>query len=322
LLSLGVLQISDLRQTLDSGNCFGELLKSCAGDKSTKKIPDGVAVQLDKSPSSQDNPKPFLRWVGGKRQLVSRLVGMVPRDYPARRYFEPFLGAGSLYFALKPARAILSDANEHLMQCYLHIRDSPTIVARHLQKHARQHCADYYYSVRAQYNLASPSPAQAARFVYLNQSCFNGVFRVNKEGNYNVPYGRKERLRTLGSRELTIISSQLKGANLRAADFAEALAEADSGDFVYLDPPYPPLNRTAYFAHYTADRFDAAKQESLAEQVRMLAARGCLFMMSNADVPHIRKLYLGFRITTLSTTRYVTCKKRKYRIKELVITNY
>jgi DNA adenine methylase len=247
---------------------------------------------------------------------------MVPSDYQARRYFEPFLGAGSLYFALKPPNAILSDANSHLIQCYLHLRESPSIVARHLQRHARQHCADYYYRVRTKYNLATPSPAQAARFIYLNQSCFNGVFRVNKSGKYNVPYGRKKRLRTLGSRELTPISSQLAGADLRVADFTEVLAEAGLGDFVYLDPPYPPLNRTAYFAHYTADRFDAAKQESLAEQVRALAGRGSLFMMSNADVPHIRRLYVGFRIQTLSTMRFVTCKKRKYRIGELVITNY
>src|SRR5688500_4839812 len=138
------------------------------------------------STSSRDPLKPFLNWVGGKRLLVSRLKQLLPPDILERTYREPFLGAASLFFALRPARAVLSDLNEHLMTCYEAVRDSPSAVAAYLRDHARNNTKAYYYRIREEYNQRSFSAAQASRFIYMNKTCFNGVFRVNRKGEFNV----------------------------------------------------------------------------------------------------------------------------------------
>jgi len=266
--------------------------------------------------------EPFLRWAGGKRQLVSQLVELAPGDAASRRYVEPFLGAASLYFALAPKSALLGDANSHLMGCYRAIRDRPRRVAALLRRHATLHSEEHYYRVRSLYNRSGSSAAQAARFIYLNQSCYNGVFRVNKLGKFNVPYGDKDSPNLPSASKLLRIAQQLRGATLVAGDFANTLASVRRGDFVYLDPPYPPLNGTAFFAHYTMDRFSQDDQERLADLVRALHERGCVIMLSNAGVQSVSRLYTGFTFHRLSVTRYVTCKKQKHRVREVVITNY
>ena len=135
---------------------------------------------------------PLLRWAGGKTQLLSRLIGFVPPDYADRTYHEPFLGAGALFFALQPPKAVLSDANFHLISCYEHVRDNWTALNRYLSEHAKKTNKPYYYRTRTLYNKSDYSAAQAARFIYLNKTCFNGIFRVNSRGEFNVPYGWKE----------------------------------------------------------------------------------------------------------------------------------
>lgn len=267
--------------------------------------------------------RPFLRWVGGKQQLVNRLLALLPDNVLKMPYREPFLGAGSLYLALRPAVAHISDSNAHLVNCYRQIRANPTTVARLLRAHARKSSEAYYYAVRSDYVRCPPNtPTQAARFIYLNRTCFNGVFRVNRKGQFNVPYGRKEPPRVPDRAYIESLANVLEGADLMAVDFTNALAACESGDFVYLDPPYPPLNGTAYFTHYTRDRFSWEDQRTLADYVRVLDGRGCLFMMSNADTKDIRGLYSQFRIANVEVTRYVTCKKRRHRVGEVVITNY
>jgi DNA adenine methylase len=265
---------------------------------------------------------PFLRWAGGKRGLARRLVDLAPENAAQRRYVEPFLGAGSLFFALAPQEAILGDANAHLVSCYRHIRDSAPAVASQLRHHAAAHGIRYYYRVRDLYNRTSASPARAAHFIYLNQACFNGVFRVNESGEFNVPIGSKKKPNLPTAGELERVARQLKQAKLVAGDFETTLALAKKGDFVYLDPPYPPLNGTAYFAHYTKDRFAADDQERLAKLVRELDARGCAVMVSNAGLKTIKALYNGFTFKRLIVTRWVTCNKKRHRVREVVITNY
>ena len=264
---------------------------------------------------------PFLRWVGGKRQIVRRLVEFAPSDAAQRRYIEPFLGAGSLFFALTPQQAVLGDANSHLVSCYRAVRDHAAQVAAGLRRHAAAHSEDHYYRVRALYNRSPASPARAAQFIYLNQACYNGVFRVNTKGQFNVPCGSREP-NLPASDDLERVARHLRPAKLVVGDFATTLASAQRGDFVYLDPPYPPLNGTAYFAHYTMDRFGDEDQERLATLVRQLDERGCAVMVSNADRKSVRALYAGFAIRRLSVTRYVTCKKKRHRVREVVITNY
>ena len=265
---------------------------------------------------------PFLRWAGGKRQIINELLQLLPVDIGNRRYWEPFLGAGSLFFAVQPKMAVLSDANPHLIKCYEFVRDEWKLVARYLRQHAAQNSQAHYYAVRTAYNRSEFSAAQAARFIYLNKSCFNGIFRVNRKGQFNVPYGWKEPPAIPDREQLRKIALALKGTKLRAASFATVLADVSPRDFLYLDPPYPPLNETAYFTHYTTGRFNEIDQEWLAGWVRKLDAIGCLFMMTNADTDKIRRLYTGFRFARLPVTRFITCKAAREIVRELVVTNY
>jgi DNA adenine methylase len=267
--------------------------------------------------------RPFLRWAGGKQQIVGKIASLLPAGVHATTYREPFVGAGSLFFALRPQIAHLSDLNAHLINCYTQVRDRPIEVAAMLARHDSHNCSDYYYEQRAEYNQdAETSPAQAARFIYLNRTCFNGIFRVNKNGDFNVPYGRKERPLLPTAKELQAVSDALAGADLRVADFREGMESAKRGDFVYLDPPYPPLNGTSYFTHYTAERFSDEDQRALAAAARDLDRRGCRFLISNADVDLVRDLYQGFHLHELQVTRYITCSQVRHRVSELVITNY
>jgi DNA adenine methylase len=268
------------------------------------------------------HPTPLLRWAGGKQNLLKDLTSLLPPNAASRKYFEPFAGAAALFFRLAPKEAVVSDANAHLISCYQFVREQPEEVDRFLRQHAKITSKTHYYRVRETYNRSRPSARQAARFIYLNKTCFNGIFRVNNKGKFNVPYGWKEPPALPSLAELKAASKALKKAVLKAAPFEQVLADAKEGDFVYLDPPYPPLNGTAFFTHYTAERFGTSDQEKLAALFRELDARKCLVMQSNADKKQIRQLYAGFKIKRISVTRWVTCKAKRHRVRELVITNY
>ena len=266
--------------------------------------------------------KPILRWAGGKWHLINYLKKYLPVDYANRRYCEPFLGAGSLFFSLKPQNAFISDLNEHLINCYQHIRDNPKLISTYLQRHSKNTSEDYYYGLRDLYNKSADSIAQAARFIYLNRTCFNGIFRVNLKGEFNVPYGWKEPppIPTFG--QLLETSKSLEKTRIEAISFDLALAQINKKDFIYLDPPYPPLNGTSFFTHYTSDRFLKEDQKRLAQLVKELDKVGCKILMSNADTKYIRELYKKFNISNLSVRRWVTSKAVKHQVSELVITNY
>ena len=265
----------------------------------------------------------LFRWAGGKRRLVRYLTAAVPVDYRHRFYREPFLGAASLYFALRPPQADLSDLNRDLIEALKEICFRPELVARYLRDHAANDSEKYYYAVRDAYNAATTySAAQAARFVYLNRTCFNGIFRVNRANGFNVPYGKLKTPLFPSRAHLSHVASTLGGAGLFTADYEDALEGATAGDFVYLDPPYPPLNGTSFFRHYTPERFGEEDQIRLAQCVAELTDRGCLVMMSNADMPGIRKLYAKCHVATIPVTRHVSSKNKKHEVQELLITNY
>ena len=273
--------------------------------------------------SPPTNLRTYLRWVGGKSRIVSRLRRHVPRDYRLRTYHEPFLGAASLFLALQPKSARLSDLNESLIRSFEHVRARPDLVARYLATHETLDSSSHYYATREQYNrLHQYSCAQAARFIYLNRTCFNGVFRVNKQGHFNVPYGRLKHPLFPRRSQLTQVSQALRNAKLRVVSYQKALDNVKNGDFVYLDPPYPPLNGTSFFRHYTRNLFNFDDQEELARAVFRLRERGCLVMISNADLPAIRNLYKGMCMKSLAVTRWVTCKNVKHSVSELLITTY
>ena len=227
-----------------------------------------------------------------------------------------------MFFEINPKKAILSDANEHLINCFKHVRDNPDLVSRYLQQHAQKDCEKYYYKVRDIYNNSNFSAAQAARFIYLNKTCYNGIFRVNLSGLFNVPCGRYNTVSIPTPKHLRAVSKVLKSKELTTASFEKALEKVQKGDFIYLDPPYPPLNGTSCFTHYTIDKFNDKDQEKLASYAKEIDTSGCLFMLSNASTKKIRKLYKGFNIKILSVTRFITCKSKRHKVKELVITNY
>ncbi len=267
--------------------------------------------------------KPFLKWAGGKQQIIKYMLKSVPNDFFCRTYYEPFLGGGSLFFALQPQKAILSDLNEHLILAYKYIRVYPELIADYLKVHKQNNSQNYYYRIRKTYNQTTKySASQAARLIYLNKSCFNGIFRVNQKGKFNVPYGQRENPPLPTRSELKQISKILRNTQLSNESFEKVLVTIPQNAFVYLDPPYPPLNGTSFFTHYTVDRFNENDQKKLARIVYALHFRGCKFMLSNADTKLIRKLYNKFKITKIPVIRYITCKKIRHKVSEVIITNY
>jgi DNA adenine methylase len=265
---------------------------------------------------------PFLRWAGGKVYIIHKLIHYVPEDYAKRTYIEPFLGGGSMFFTLCPQRAILSDMNHHLIHCYKSLRDYPRRVYSFLKIFIERDSEEFFYQIREEYNRSRFSAKQAARFIYLNRTCFNGIFRVNEKDKFNVPYGKKKNPVFPALVELMEISKSLKKARLRMCSYEKALSHTKEGDFIYLDPPYPPLNGTSFFTHYTKERFYEEDQVNLSKTASQVAERGCLVMISNADTPLIRHLYKHWNINKLNVTRWITCKAQKHKVDELVITNY
>ncbi len=270
-------------------------------------------------PAPIDSPRPFLKWVGGKRQLMPHLMGALPQNF--NRYFEPFLGGGALFFELMPVRAFLSDCNMELIETYAAIRDDVEGVIRHLKRH--RYTEEHYYRVRAQ-NVARMSDAgKAARMIYLNRTGFNGLYRVNSKGEFNVPFGRHTNPRICDENNLRAVAASLEDVELRVASFEHTLDSARKDDLIYMDPPYIPLSRTSNFVAYQKHGFGMENQESLAKVFESLDARGCYLMLSNADVPWMKRRYRGYRIRPVRAARCVNARaSARGPVGELIVTNY
>jgi DNA adenine methylase len=266
---------------------------------------------------------PFLRWAGGKSKILSLLAPLAPPKSEYTRYVEPFLGSGALFFHFRPEHALLADANPHLINCYRQVAKRPLDVWLLLKTHRRHHSRDYYLSVR-ELGLQEGSPIErAARFIYLNKSAFNGIYRVSMAGKFNVPFGPSPSGLAIPSKQrLLAASAALRRAILHAASFEITCELARKGDFVYLDPPYPPLGSSANFTHYTSDRFGPRDQERVATAFKSLDRKGCLVMLSNSDQRQIRALYRGYRITSLEVTRWLGSNGKRFQVDEIVVTNY
>jgi len=268
-------------------------------------------------------PSPIVKWVGGKTKLLDELTARAPKPY--RRYFEPFLGGGALFFRLRPPAAVLSDRNEALIECYRAVRDEVDDVIHALARHRTRHGRDYYYQVREAWNAGmreATGAERAATFVYLNKTCYNGLWRVNSRGAFNVPMGRYERPSILDAAALRIAARALHGHDLHARSFEAIVDEAGAGDFVYFDPPYVPAGETADFTSYTPGRFGLREQQRLAEAFRELADRGCAVMLSNSDTPIVRRLYAGFRIDRVWCARAVNSRAdRRGEVAEVIVRN-
>lgn len=239
---------------------------------------------------------PILKWAGGKRWLVSS--GRLPAPTSYDRYVEPFVGSGAVFFHLQPQRAILSDLNADLMNLYKVIRDNPAELRERLEVHQSQHSKDYYYKVRADLD-DSPSVA-AARFLYLNRTCWNGLYRVNKRGEFNVPIGTKQTV-IMETDDFAAVSAALKNACLRNEDFESVINETKEGDFLFVDPPYTVQHNFNGFIKYNEKLFGWDDQVRLSEALNRAAMRNVSIVTTNADHVSVRDLYSDkFNYTSLS----------------------
>ncbi|HEX5655894.1 MAG TPA: DNA adenine methylase [Polyangiales bacterium] len=269
--------------------------------------------------------RPFLKWVGGKRALLPSLCARLPPGVDRMRHVEPFAGGAALFFDRAPNRALLCDVNPDLVTAYQAVRDEVEVVLRHLAELAGRHDKECYYQARVRYNARehASDAERAALFIYLNKTCFNGLYRVNKRGHFNVPMGRYTRPTILDASALRRASARLHGVDVRCAPFQALIELGRPGDFVYLDPPYEPLSRTANFTAYARDGFTQSDQRALRDLFGELDRRGAKLMLSNADVPFVRDLYQGFRISRVLAPRAISCNPRKRAaVSEVLICNY
>lgn len=274
---------------------------------------------------------PFLKWAGGKHSLLAQYERLFPAG-PVRAYFEPFVGSGAVFFCLR-ARGFaecyhLSDISEELINVYRAVRDRVDDLIARLGEHQRCHHEDHFYAVRdldrdPSWPDGADGVERAARMIYLNRTCYNGLWRVNSKGEFNVPLGRYRRPRVLNEPRLRAASEALAGVRIDTLPFEDALAGAQAGDFVYLDPPYVPLSATSSFTSYNPNGFGAAEQDALAHTFRTLDARGCRVMLSNSDTPLVRALYAGFRVETVRARRHINSRADgRGPLTELVVLNY
>lgn len=269
---------------------------------------------------------PIVKWAGGKRKMLSVILPLIPSDFTT--YCEPFLGGGAVLFALQPQKAIINDSNAELMTVYEVVRDSPQALLNDLRKH--ENTAVYFYGMR---NLdrdesvyqALSKVERASRFLYLNHTCFNGLHRVNKAGQFNVPYGNYRTPCIVQESNLYAMSQYLNANQITMVnqDFAGVLDRLKEGDFAYLDPPYDPLPGRGNFTAYTRNGFGRYDQERLKACCDSLTRRGVRFLLSNADTDAIRDLYRGYSICTVKGHRSISADgDKRSPADEVLIWNY
>jgi len=268
-------------------------------------------------------PRPFLKWAGGKGRLIEQYQSHFPSTF--RRYHEPFLGGGAIFFHLSDRcrQAILADLNAELVNVYRCVRDEVEAVIQVLSQHQRHHCHAHYYAVRANTDLRSPIQ-RAARLIYLNKTCFNGLYRENSKGHFNVPMGRYKNPTVCDAENLRLAAQALQHTDILCQPFTDILQiAAGAKDFVYFDPPYHPISATSNFTGYNRYGFNADDQRRLHQTFVELADRGVKVMLSNSDCDFIRELYAEFRLHPIQATRAINSNaKRRGKISELLITNY
>ncbi len=269
--------------------------------------------------------KPVLKWAGGKRQLLEPILSFVERAFPDRieTYYEPFAGGAAVFFALssreKFERAKLTDMNADLIRVYSELRDNADGVILELEKLLDLgHNEEVYYKVRDK--RPTKAAARAARMIYLNRTGYNGLYRVNRSGEFNVPFGRYKAPRILDAPRLRAAAQALQKVELAVQDFEQSCQAAKRGDFVYFDPPYVPLSKTASFAAYHSKAFDLAEHQRLAETFARLSKRKVAVLLSNSDTPETRELFGAFDFRPVAATRAINSKAaRRGAVSELLV---
>lgn len=269
--------------------------------------------------------KPFLKWAGGKRQLLPEIMKYIPADFGV--YYEPFVGAGAVLFGLQPARAVIADTNEELINCYRVIRDRLPELLEDLDRHVNEEA--YYYQMReldrhAGYHSLTPVQ-RASRLIFLNKTCYNGLFRVNSQGQFNVPFGRYKAPKFKDEAVLRAVHEYLNRAEVQllVADFAVAVETAQAGDFVYFDPPYDPVSPTASFTGYDLGGFNREEQKRLKEVYDQLTEKGVKCLLSNSATPFILELYRNYEIIIVTANRAInSAPAKRGKVREVLVKNW
>lgn len=272
--------------------------------------------------------KPFVKWAGGKRQVMPEIKKYLPEEYKV--YYEPFVGGGAVFFELSPKKAVLNDYNKELMNVFECIKDEVKFekMCNELNHHEANHSEDYYYEIRdkdrdkSKFNKLADYK-RAARTIYLNKACFNGLYRVNSKNEFNVPFGKKNKVNTYEGQNLGIVHCILNfnDIELMSCDYEEAVKKAKKGDFIYLDPPYD--SDTTTFNDYTENGFGKDEQKRLANVFKDLDKRGCYVMLSNHNTKLINELYKGFNKHVIKAQRNINANGQKRgKTEEVIITNY
>ena len=269
---------------------------------------------------------PILKWVGGKRQLLSEIIPLI--DESCDNYVEPCIGGGAVLFRLQPKKAIINDYNTELINVYRTVRDDLDGLVALLKEHEKYNSSDYYYEVRAldrtpDFDKMS-NLEKAARIIYLNKTCYNGLYRVNSLGQFNSPYGRYKNPNIVNEVVLRAISKYLNRneISIRSGDYKDVLNDIEKNSFVYLDPPYMPISSSSSFTGYTEGGFGYDKQVELKEECDKLNSKGVHFLQSNSDCEEIRELYKDYRIKVVKAKRAINSDaKKRGQINEVLIYN-
>lgn len=273
--------------------------------------------------------KPFIKWVGGKSQLLSQLDPLFPKKFGT--YFEPFLGGGAVFYYLQPKKAVLNDVNETLIQTYKYIKEDPSKLIKGLQALEKKYVSTsaeerdiFYYEIRSKYNKLPPSDfKRSIYFLFLNRTAFNGIHRENSKGEFNVPSGKYKSPKIVDPENLLSVSKMLQDVELINSDFMSAVKKAKKGDFVYFDPPYHPLTDAPSFTSYHKNTFGKEEQIKLRDTFVELDKKGVYVMLSNSFTPFIKELYSEYRQIPVQASRMVNAKASgRGKISEIVVLNY
>lgn len=277
--------------------------------------------------------KPFIKWVGGKGKLISELEKYFPKEF--NRYYEPFVGGGALFFYLKQTKNIsfssINDINSKLITAFIQIQQNPekliTLLKNIETEYKKLSLEDqekFFYQKRELYNKENNDElTTAAYLIFLNKTCFNGMYRENSKGEYNIPFGDQKNATVCDEKNILAVSECLKNTDITNQSFEESINNCQKGDFIYFDPPYYPINTTSNFTSYSRSTFGSREQEKLKSVFTDLAQKGCFVMLSNSNTPYIIDLYKDFNINYLYAARSINSKgDKRGKIKEVVVTNY
>ena len=278
---------------------------------------------------ARKNPlvSPILKWVGGKRQLLDSIEPLIPK---CSTFYEPFIGGGAVLFSRQPDKAVINDLNPELINVYLTIKNEPKALIEKLKEHRDNSSEEYFYSIRAldrdkEVFENMMNVERAARIIYLNKTCYHGLFRVNSSGEFNSPWGRYKNPNITNETTINALHTYFNKANItiKCGDYREALKGIRKGAFIYFDPPYMPISSSASFTGYTAGGFGEQEQIALKEQCDALNEKGIKFLVSNSSCPFIEELYKDYIVEHVNAKRAINANPQKRgEIKEVLIRNY